>query len=100
MTALERAATSNETFIPSMGDWDNINSYVRRFLEDEAFRLRAMMSYGAALGNTMRNFMFMGDFEMIYEIEVIAQGCLSKSFVDLLPDEPRDISETSLLFCL
>ena len=83
-----------------MGGWDSITSYVRRFLEDEEFRLRAMMSYESALGNTMRNFMFMGDFEMIYETEVVAQGCLSKSFVDLLPDEQRDISETSLLFCL
>ena len=93
----ERVAdSSGESLVRCLGGIDQVDSMVKRYVSDEAFQLGAIRAYCTALAHEIRKFSFKRSFGLINSLPIISQGCRSKSLVDLLPEQPREIASIFL----
>jgi hypothetical protein len=92
------ADSSCQDLIRCLGGVEGVGSLLQRYLFDEEFQRRAVGSYCSAFAHEVRKFDFKKSLGlMINDLPTIsAQGWRSKSLLDFLPSQPREIASIFL----
>ena len=86
------AASSYPDLVCCLGGVQGVGSLFQSYLSDEGFQRRAIRSYWVALAHEFRKFDFKQSLKLVNDLPITIQGGRSKSLVDLLPEQPREIA--------
>jgi len=91
------ADSSCQDLIRCLGGVEGVGSLLQRYLFDEEFQRRAVGSYCSAFAHEVRKFDFKKSLGLINDLPTIStQGWRSKSLLDLLPAQSREIASIFL----